>query len=168
MDDKKDFDNLFRTYYVPLQTYAMQYLPDPDDAADAVSATFEDLWANFGNVAAATAKAYLYVSVRNHCIDTLRKRRNHEQYVAFATLMAADEVEDEPDFDGEYRAEVVERVLKELPPNTSEILQACYVRGKKYKEVAEEMQISTDTVKKHIIKALKIIREIRKKLKSQD
>jgi len=44
---------------------------------------------------------------------------------------------------------------------THSILLACYVDGKKYKEVAEMMNISISTVKKHIVKALRIIREKR-------
>lgn len=168
MKNKKDFDKLFRTYYMPLQTYAMQYLNDPDDAADIVSATFEDFWTNFDKVAAPTAKSYLYVSVRNHCIDTLRKRKCHEQYIEFATIMSGEQLTEEEDFDAAYRETVVGRILDELRPPTSDILKACYVEGKKYKEVAEEMHISVSTVKKHIIKALKIIREIRKNLKLKD
>jgi len=52
-----------------------------------------------------------------------------------------------------------------LKPPTSDILRACYVEEKKYKQVAEEMGISVSTVKKHIIKALKIVREMRKNIK---
>jgi hypothetical protein len=41
----------------------------------------------------------------------------------------------------------------------------CYIDGKKYVEVAEEMQISIASVKKHMVKALKKVREIKKRLK---
>jgi RNA polymerase sigma-70 factor (ECF subfamily) len=59
--------------------------------------------------------------------------------------------------------------LRTLTPQTQLILQECYVNRKKYKEVAEELEISTNTVKKHIVKALKTIREgIAKKSKRED
>ena len=45
----------------------------------------------------------------------------------------------------------------------------CYVayiiNGKKYKDVADEMGISISTVKKHMVKALKIIREMKKNMR---
>lgn len=40
-----------------------------------------------------------------------------------------------------------------LPQTTREILTACYLEEKKYKEVAEERNISKETVKKHIVRA---------------
>lgn len=168
MENKKDFDDLFRNYYIPLQAYAMQYLNDSDKAADVVSATFEDLWTNVDKISDKTAKSYLYVSVRNHCIDTLRRRKCHGKYIEFATLISGEQITEEEDFDAVYKEELVKKILAGLRPPTSDILNACYIEGKKYKEVADEMHISISTVKKHIIKALKTIREIRKNLKSKD
>ena len=52
-------------------------------------------------------------------------------------------------------------VLNVLKPPTKEILEACYIQGKKYKEVAEEMKINIATVKKHMVKALKILRDLK-------
>ena len=49
--------------------------------------------------------------------------------------------------------------MKKLTPYNYHILEACYIHNKKYKEVAEEKSISTSTVKKHIIKALKVLRD---------
>lgn len=49
-------------------------------------------------------------------------------------------------------------MLNSLPPLTRRIIEECYFHKKKYKEVAEEMDISPDTVKKHISKALKLLR----------
>jgi len=38
---------------------------------------------------------------------------------------------------------------------------ACYVERKKYKEVGQDRGISVSTVKKHIVRALRIMRESR-------
>ena len=46
-----------------------------------------------------------------------------------------------------------------LTPRTQQVLKACYVERKKYKEVAEELNISKSAVKKHIMNALKTLRE---------
>jgi RNA polymerase sigma-70 factor (ECF subfamily) len=54
----------------------------------------------------------------------------------------------------------VEKMLAQLPPQTRKILELCYLHRKKYAEVAEEMNISPDTVKKHVTKALKMLREL--------
>ena len=49
--------------------------------------------------------------------------------------------------------------METLAPRTRLVLQECYIHKKKYKEVAAEMEISVNAVKKHIVKALKTIRE---------
>ena len=48
-------------------------------------------------------------------------------------------------------------ILKEM---TTDWLRLCYLQQKKYAEVAEELNISPDTVKKHIMKALKLLKEL--------
>lgn len=66
--------------------------------------------------------------------------------------------------DPEYAAErehhlhIIEDFLKRIGPPTSEVLRACYIDGKKYQEVAEEMGMSLASVKKHMVKALKMVR----------
>lgn len=162
---QQEFEILFRTYYSPLLMFALQYVDDADDAGDIVSAAFEDLWNKFDKIEISTAKSYLYVSVRSLCIDMLRRNKCHERYVEFVQTTSFKTEEAGTSIDNSYKEEIVKRVFAMLKPPTSEILRACYVDGKKYKEVAEEMDISVSTVKKHIIKALKIIREMKKNIK---
>ena len=49
--------------------------------------------------------------------------------------------------------------VEELTDPTKTILKECYYENKKYQEVADEFGISTNGVKKHIMKALRLIRE---------
>ena len=48
--------------------------------------------------------------------------------------------------------------INQLPPQTRKVFEACFLHGKKYKEVAEEMDITINTVKTHISRALSFIR----------
>ena len=49
--------------------------------------------------------------------------------------------------------------MEKLTPHTRHILEECYIQRKKYQEVAEELNISVSAVRKHIVKALQVIRE---------
>lgn len=49
--------------------------------------------------------------------------------------------------------------MSNLKPSTRQILEACYIDKKKYREVAEEMNMSTSAVKKNLTKALNLLRE---------
>ena len=67
--------------------------------------------------------------------------------------------------DGTMEPEFVERVrrmercLERMTDPTRSIVKQCYYDGKKYREVAEERGITPDGVKKHIVKALRMLRE---------
>lgn len=61
-----------------------------------------------------------------------------------------------------FEDEVFRRVeveIGKLPPRTREIIRCVYLKGMKYKEVAEELGISVATVNSLLVKALKILRQ---------
>ena len=162
MFDHTDFDELFRLYYAELFLFARRFLAREADCEDMVSAAFEDVWRNFGAIEREAARAYLYKNVRNKCVDHLRRdatRRRHAELYARLS-----EGYDHADRMAELheREQIVSRVLNSLPDYTRQIFTACYVDRKQYREVAEEMGISPNTVKKYISRALRLIAEQRK------
>ncbi len=160
-----DFDSLFREYYEPLYYFALRYVPDDDDCHDIVSGVFEQLWGNLSEVRESTVRALLYTQVRNRCIDKLRHDKQKVQYADYVAAHSARYIE-AMEYDlQEERERIVEEVLDSMGEPTHSILVACYVDGLKYKDVAEKMQISVNTVKKHIMRALRIIRERKEKTK---
>ena len=102
--------------------------------------------------------------IRNKCIDYVRHDAIRNRFVA--ERMRMDEHMDESDMlDREQRVEILQTLIYELPPRTRLVLQECFINGRKYKEVAEELEISDNAVKKHVMKALKYLRDNVKNLK---
>lgn len=168
MDGENGFDILFKGYYAKLFCFARRMVSDEEECHDIVTAVFEEAWKHFATLDLSTAPTYLYTSVRNRCINHLQREGRRMEYIEFfrATTEAftsADTLAEE-----EARRVLVERVLEAIGSPTREILVACYVDGKKYREVAEAMGISLSTVKKHMVKALKIIGELSKNCKSRN
>ena len=64
----------------------------------------------------------------------------------------------------EERLNAAMRVVETLKEPTRTILIRCYIDGKMYKEVAEEMGVSISMIKKHIGKALQMLAEFRQKM----
>ena len=164
MSSTLDFDNAFRLYYEPLFHFARQFVADDDECYDIVSSAYETVWARRDSLEPGSVRPLLYTIVRNRCLDFLRHTAHRQQYVEYVTLMTSRFVspEDLAERDDEQR--VIRQILDDLGPPTNEILIACYINGKKYREVAKEMNISVATVKKHIGKALQLIREYKKML----
>ena len=69
VEDKADFDFLFKEYYPQLYYYAFHLINNMEASKDIVSDAFEFIWANYAKIDKATAKSYLYVYVRNKSID---------------------------------------------------------------------------------------------------
>lgn len=159
MEHKNDFDKIYRLYYPKLFYFIRQYIDDDDDCHDLANSVFENAWKCFGSLQAETIKSYLYTSARNKSIDYLRHQKQHRRYAQFVSKMSQYYIESN-EFDLQRdKEELITQILDYLGEPTGRILRACYIEQKKYKEVAFEMQISISTVKKHMVKALKMIRE---------
>ena len=151
------FEQFYKESYMTFYYLAYNMLEDEEASKDIVVDCFEYVWHNHREENVRNWKAYMYSAVRNKCIDSLRKQEVKKKYVDFYTSMFAeewDEYSDEEDTMSE-----VYKILDKLPPLTRQVLEGCFLEKKKYKEVAEEKSISTSTVKKHIIKALKVLRD---------
>ena len=68
----QEIDLIFQHYYRPLCLYATHYLHDIDEAEDVVQDCFVKLISR--NIMPENIKAFLYTSVRNACIDRLRRQ----------------------------------------------------------------------------------------------
>lgn len=49
--------------------------------------------------------------------------------------------------------------MKELPEKQREVLTLCFMQGKSYQEVADGLGVSVNTVKTHIKRGLKFLRD---------
>lgn len=49
--------------------------------------------------------------------------------------------------------------LKSCPEKQKEVVFKCCIEGKLYRETAQEMQISENTVKTHLLRAMKFFRQ---------
>lgn len=157
LNDMVAFEQFYKESYMTFYYLVYNMLEDEEASKDIVGDCFEYVWHNHREENVRNWKAYMYSVVRNKCIDSLRKQEVKKKYVDFYTSMFAeewDEYSDEEDTMSE-----VYKILDKLPPLTRQVLEGCFLEKKKYKEVAEEKSISTSTVKKHIIKALKVLRD---------
>ena len=161
MKDSAAFERFFKDNYAPLYAYAIRLTGDEEAGRDIVADAFEHAWANFKDEQVNDWHAYIYGYVRHKCADLVRHTLVKEKYVEFY-MQCHDEIEEEADT--EERLSAIRSALDDLSPRTRLVLQECYMQKKKYKEVAEELDISINAVKQHIVKALQ---SIRKKVKKQ-
>lgn len=159
VEDSAFFELLFKELYQPLYCFAHAMVSDEEECRDIVGTAYEGLWAHFhDDTEKAAAKSYLYNSVRNLCINWLRRSKMKQAYADLLEHTLPTVFDSDTFAEQEERRMRIAQVLDRMDTTTRSIFTACYVEEKKYKEVAEEMNISINTVKKYMVKALKTVR----------
>lgn len=154
---KKEFEALFREHYEELFVRALSLLDNEEEAHDAVHEAFARLWKCFQRLDPPGRRAFLYTTVRNLCIDGLRRRKIIKRYQEW-WLQTVPENGDAETEEQEERLRKVEEVIEKLPVLTQQILEASFFRQRTYREAGQELGVSEGTVKYHLRNALKIVR----------
>ena len=158
MGKLENIASLFRLYYRPLCLYASKFIPDPEAVEDLVQESFIAYWNRLQEgVPPSSPKSYLYRSVRNKCLDTLRKTdASRIEGVGY-------DVVDEEAEDRSFIWAKLWTTIGKLPEKRREILLMNKRDGMTYAEIASELGISEHTVHVQITKALRTLREGAKK-----
>ena len=85
MEEKTEFDDIFRLYYTRLFIYAFQMIGTKEECRDIVTSAYEHVWMNFQLMDRSTVRSFLYSFVRSRCLDYLRHLDVHNQYVEYAS-----------------------------------------------------------------------------------
>lgn len=140
---------------------AMRFLPNKEDADDALQEAFFRLWRHADKIGSREeAEALTVVTVKNLCIDTLRKRNN-------IPTVELDENRDESvcdqadeSIEREERFRTLERIIElRLTPLQQQILRMKEYEGKKYDEIAEMLGMQEPAVRMQLSRARKEIRD---------
>lgn len=155
---KEQFEQIYTENYSRLYYYALHIVDDEEVCRDLINDVFMGLWKVFERIDGKHLNAYLLTSIRNKAVDHLRHSVQQTRY-SEAYLHEVDIFYQQGTGYSEDTDRLVERMFDQLSPPTDEILRLCYLERMKYAEVAERLGISPHTVKKHVMKALKILRE---------
>lgn len=149
---------LFNRYYKPLVLFADEFLKDSGVAEDLVQEFYVRLWEDeyLKNVFPSALSSYLFASVRNSCIkygikkDVLKDATEITDFdIPIETFSSIDEPE-------------IQRVMKEmelLPEQTRRVVEGIVIKELKYKEVAQELNISVNTVKTLLQRGIRRMQE---------
>lgn len=152
------FRSLFDTYFKKMTLFAEYFLLDRDEAEDIAQEVFVDLWNNAPTLPdISNLKSYLFVQVRNRCLNQLKHLHVEDKYRHWLAEAQAYAEIPEVDVDPEMMKQIY-GVIDELPGQARTIFKMCVLEGKKYKETAEELGISVNTVNTQMKRAYKYIR----------
>ena len=160
----KAFEEMFRLYYAPLCIYAVCITGRSDVAEEIVQELFYVFWRDKDKLQMLrSVKNYLYGAVRNQSLQYLEHEEVKRRYNDDVVLTQNDEdvLSGDPQNQMEYEElqSAIAGVLKRLPERCSHIFRMQRFEGKKYNEIADELNISVKTVEAEMSKALKALRK---------
>lgn len=157
--DRKAFKIIFETFYKSLHIFAVKYVNDSDLAEDMVQEVFVKLWEKRKTIVdVLTIKAFLYMSVKNKALNFFR----HQKVIDTHRKEMLNDKSNEFFFKNHLIEEETYRLLfqavESLPEQTRKVCKLS-MNGAQNAQIAEELNLSTSTVKYHKTQALNILKK---------
>ncbi len=151
---------LFNQLYKPLIFFAENMVNNPQEAEDIVGTAFFKLTGRIEHFPSIRdVRAFLYITTRNECLDYLRKLvRNERTQEQMLYLMDYTDAQADDEM---LRAKILQEVyneIEQLPPQCRKIFKLIYTKGMTTKQIADELELSPQTVLNQKAKALTMLR----------
>lgn len=152
-DDRIAFYNLYERYCRRLHGFVLRYIKQREDAEEIVQEVFVKIWESRNKIDVYSSfESFLFTIAYNTTISLLRKRTNEAKYLEH--LKSLQQPENSPDLIDEIHYNElnnrVQTLLNELTPRQKEIFQLSREDGLTHDEIAKKLDISVNTVKKHM------------------
>lgn len=159
--DERVFEQVFREHYKVLCGYAIKFLKEKEAAEEIVQDVFFKLWEKRETLEITTSlKSYLFRAVHNRCLNTVKHIDIRENYKAENEERIKSEEENLTEHFNQFELQQqIQKAIDTLPEQRQKIFKLSRFQGLKYREIAEQMELSEKTVEAQMSKALKTLRE---------
>lgn len=156
--DKKAYGTLFRRYYPMLCSYANRFV-SLEDAEEIVQDVMLWLWENKETQMFNTSfSQYLYKAVYHRCINQLTHQQSQLRAETRFYEYMLEMLQDSDFSQTEDLKKHISQAIQALPASYREAFVMHRFENKSYKEIADILQVSTQTVNYRIQQALKQLR----------
>jgi RNA polymerase sigma-70 factor, ECF subfamily len=152
------FSALFRAHYEPLCYFASRFVGNFDAAEGIVQDVFVRLWEQRQTLEIHTSlKSYLYTAVKNASLNYLKRARVSTPLETAMDVSGSDASLPDVSLESKELLDALDTAINNLPPKCREIFRLAKLDGLSYQEIAELEQISVNTVKTQLQRALKTL-----------
>jgi RNA polymerase sigma-70 factor (family 1) len=158
--DRKAFAEIYTRYKWLLHAHAHKWMHDREEAKDIIHDLFSNLWdkhesLNFNS----TLSGYLYAAVRNKIMNRIAHKKVESTYISSLQtfLDKGESLTDHLVRENELRS-IIEKEIAALPVKMREVFELSRKANLSHKDIAEQLDISEQTVRKHVQNALRTLR----------
>lgn len=153
-------EDIFDKYYQALCYFAFQYVGNDEIAEDVVQDLFTTIIENPKKFDSPShLRNFLYQSVKNSCLNYLKKNKSHDRYLEFMKNTSQDEEDYERKIIATEIYKELKLVIESLPSECKKVYELSYFQGKDNNSIAEELGVSINTVKAQKARGKKILKE---------
>lgn len=159
--DKEAFRFLYERYSRVIYGNILKLVHHEDVADDLLQDVFVKIWEHRAKINPELSfRAYLFTCSR-HFVFNFKRRLKLEIETAIQLAIGYDDANDAITnlLQAKEAEALVERVVGKLPEQRQRIFRLCKLDGLSYQEVADALNISVSTVRDHMVKANKFIKE---------
>ena len=157
----QDFRSIYNTRFNNLVIFSVGMGVPYEQAKDIVQECFIKLWENHNSVSNPTS--YLFTSVRNTSINWLTNSKNSaakKVQLSDSCLKPVDESVIEEAIEYFHKVEEAYKKIQQLSGRCKDIFVMTYIERMKIKDIAQELDLSENTVKTYLKRAKEILHTI--------
>jgi len=158
--DQAAYEEIYNRYHAALYIHAFKRLQEREECRDIIQELFTNLWLKRQEfVFTGHLSGYLYTAVRNRIFDLLAKNKLKTAYISSIGEFAQNGgvTTDHLARQNQLKA-IIELEIQSLPPRTREIFELSRKGHLTHRQIAEQLDISEQTVKSTVNNALKVLR----------
>lgn len=160
LDDEKAFEEIFHRFRLQLFHFSLKITKLEDAAEEMVQECFIKLWASRHTLGELeNPVGYIYRIAKNASLDYLRRIYLDEQMrskVKRKMHLAGDSTLEHLNLTETSR--LIQLAVTQLPQAQRTVFEMSRLQGKSYQEIAQSLNISVNTVRNHLVRALRTIR----------
>ncbi len=157
--DKTAFKYVFETYYKSICLFIQKYIHNAEQSEDIAQDVFIKIWEKQIQFNSPLAfKAYLYQAAKNKALNVLEHEAVKRSYQEKVNIDRKSESFFYQSFIEQETQRLMMQTIDKLPPRAREILKL-NLDGYKNQEIADQLNISVNTVKNHKATAYKFLKE---------
>ncbi|WP_055447795.1 RNA polymerase sigma factor [Lacinutrix mariniflava] len=163
-NDKKlcneaSFNNFYLEHIQYASNFAFYKCGDKDNALDLVQDAFSKIWENCSKIDFSKAKTYLFTTVNNLFLNKIKHQKVVMEYAKAAPYVDINNESPQYLLEEEEFKKKLQNAISLLTDKQREVFLLNRIEGKKYREIAEMLDISQKAVEKRMSIALSILRE---------
>ena len=149
--DKESLSELFQRYLELIYGVCLKYLKEEEAGKDAVMEIFEVLLQKLKSHEVENFKSWLYTVTKNHCLQILRKQKQHPATIDLAGAVYSDEIlHHDIEFDWIDDHSDLHACIRDLPESQRTSIEWFYMEKKSYEEIAAILKVTRDQVRSNI------------------